>query len=90
MHLLKCRYQPEKLTDSWINTIIEHRLRIEAALEDSPSLKRHFLESFDKSYQIARKQAAKETKLAITTFPDPSPFTPEQALDEDFFPDGGD
>jgi hypothetical protein len=23
MHLLKCRYQPEKLTDSWINTIIK-------------------------------------------------------------------
>jgi hypothetical protein len=35
----------------------------------------------------AKKQARIETQLAIATFPDSSPFTPSQCLDEDFLPE---
>jgi hypothetical protein len=87
MHLLKYRYQPEKRSPSWRNSIIEHRLRIQEAFEDSPSLKPHFLENFDKVYQKARKQAALETELPIQTFPDDCPFAWELVLDDDWMPE---
>ena len=38
-HLLKCQYQPQKKTNSWIKTINEQRDQIELVLADSPSLR---------------------------------------------------
>lgn len=38
-HLLKYAYQPDKRSNSWLNSVAEHRTRIELVLEDSPSLK---------------------------------------------------
>ncbi|MFB2967973.1 DUF29 domain-containing protein [Aerosakkonema sp. BLCC-F183] len=87
MHLLKYKYQSEKRSKSWRHTIVEHRIRLEDAFEESPSLREYCLEIFDKAYQKARKQAAEETELPLDTFPRESPFTPAQILDEDFFPD---
>ena len=43
MHLLKYKYQPEKRSNSWRYTLLEHRRRIQKAFKTSPSLKRHFL-----------------------------------------------
>ena len=88
MHLLKYKYQPEKRSNSWCYTIIEHRLRLTKAFKHSPSLKRYFLQEFADCYLNARKLASAETGLAIATFPIESPFTPEQTLDEDFLPEG--
>jgi hypothetical protein len=85
-HLLKWKYQPEKRSTSWELTIAEHRRRLRDAFEDSPSLKRYFYQYFEQCYQDARRQAKIETKLAIATFPETSPFTPEQSLDQDFLP----
>lgn len=87
MHLLKYKYQQQKRSNSWRYTITEHRQRIEAAFEDSPSLNKYFLESFDKCYQNARKLAADETGLSIDTFPVQSPFTSEETLHSDYLPD---
>ncbi len=81
MHLLKYKYQPEKRSNSWCYTILEHRDRIETSLEDSPSLKPYLLEVFDKCYTKARKKAATETGMPINQFPTKSPFTPEETLD---------
>jgi len=85
-HLLKWKYQPEKRSTSWELSIAEHRRRLRDAFQDSPSLKRYFNECFDQCYQDARSQAKIETKLAIATFPETSPFTTEQCLDQDFLP----
>ncbi len=85
-HLLKWKYQPEKRSTSWELTIAEHRRRLRDAFEDSPSLKRYFDQCFEQCYQDARRQAKIETKLAIASFPETSPFTPEQSLDQDFLP----
>ena len=85
-HLLKWKYQPEKRSTSWELSIAEHRRRLRDAFEGSPSLKRYFNECFDQCYQDARRQAKIETKLAIATFPETSPFTTEQCLDQDFLP----
>jgi hypothetical protein len=39
MHLLKYRFQPDKRSNSWRFILLEHRDRLEVALEDSPSLR---------------------------------------------------
>ncbi len=86
MHLLKWKYQPDKQSGSWRGIIREHRRRILKAFKNSPSLKRYFEEIFDESYQEARKQAADETELSLSTFSENCPFTIEQILDSEYLP----
>jgi Domain of unknown function DUF29 len=86
MHLLKYKYQPEKRTNSWHYTIIEHRIRLGDTFKTSPSLYRFFEDIFNESYQNARKLAAGETGLSIAIFPPESPFTGEEVLNPDFLP----
>ncbi len=74
LHLLEYIYQPNCRTDSWNDLIIEHRLRIEFDLENSPSLKRATEEYFLKCYQMARKQVAKQTKKDLADFPEEHPL----------------
>ncbi|MEH2446382.1 MAG: DUF29 domain-containing protein [Nostoc sp.] len=86
MHLLKCQYQPERKTKSWVNTISNSRNQIQDCLEDTPSLHR-FLEDWEwieKYYRRARRDAAKETQMPIETFPFECPFIIEQVLNPDF------
>lgn len=87
MHLLKYKYQPEKRTNSWLSTILEHRRRLNRNLQDSPSLKKYFLKIFSECYQDARQQAAIETGLLIDNFPAESPFSEDRCLNKDFLPD---
>ena len=87
IHLLKWQYQSHKRTSSWISTIAEHRNRIQDSLEDSPRLKNYCQEVFQKSYIAARKQASRETGLDIDTFPVVCPYTVNQVLDSDFWPE---
>ena len=87
MHLLKWQYQPEKQTVSWTSTINEQRRAIRRILKDSPSLKPYLRDNLNECYQEARKDAAKETKLLILIFPVDCPFSPEQILDSDYFPE---
>ncbi|MCM0592325.1 MAG: DUF29 domain-containing protein [Gloeotrichia echinulata IR180] len=90
MHLLKYRYQAEKRSGSWRATIREHRKRLRLAFVESPSLQPYFYEVFSECYDHARLLAADETELHLATFPQQSPFTPEQVLDPDFLPETGD
>jgi hypothetical protein len=85
-HLIKWRYQPEKRSQSWTDSIDEHRHRIRYIVEDSPSLK-HVTEQFlAEDYVDARRKALKDTGLAERAVPKACPFTVEQALDPDFLP----
>jgi hypothetical protein len=86
MHLLKYKYQSNKISKSWLNTIIEQRRQLEDLLEFNPSLKSYLLEIIDRSYQDARKDGSKETGLPLKQFPVDNPFTVEQMLNEDWFP----
>jgi hypothetical protein len=86
MHLLKYKYQPEKQSNSWRYTIIEHRNRIAKSFKYSPSLKRHCENTFVDCYQVARKFAANETGLSIDNFPEQCMFELEQVLDDNYLP----
>jgi hypothetical protein len=86
MHLLKYRYQPQKQSDSWRNSIVEHRRRILRSFKHSPSLKRYFEQVFDECYQDARQDAKTETQLPLITFPEICDFAQAEVLDPDFLP----
>lgn len=83
LHLLKWQHQPECRTGSWQASIIEHRRRIEEALEDSPSLKRYCAEILSKCYRNAMKQASAETGLVIETFPSECLYSIDEVLEAD-------
>ena len=54
---------------------------------ENPSLKPYATEAIEKSYSRAVKLAHKETKLPISAFPAQCPYTQDQLLDENFYPD---
>ena len=85
-HLLKWQYQPVMQSNSWLSSIIEQRAQIEYLLEDSPSLQNKIPDSIGKAYAKALKIAVKETGLALSIFPKSCVYTPQQLLDENFYP----
>ena len=87
LHLLKWAYQPQKRSRSWRGTIVRERTNVERVLEDNPGLKPQRARHFATAYRGARKEAAAETGLPIATFPEASPFTADQAMDEEFWPE---
>jgi hypothetical protein len=74
-HLLKWAYQPQRRTDSWRTTIANGRVLVQEDLEDNPSLARELPELFAWAYPRARRDAAKDTELALATFPEVCPWT---------------
>jgi len=90
IHLLKWQYQAEHRSISWQTTINTQRDDLESVLADSPSLRRLVPELLAGAYPRARRDAAREMDLipaAARKLPESSPFTVEQVLDEDFFPE---
>ena len=86
LHLLKWRYQPERRGNSWRLSILNGRHQIERLVKDSPSLKPKVAALIADEYHQARKIAALETGLPLTTFPELCPFTVEQ-ITGDYWPD---
>jgi hypothetical protein len=87
MHLLKWHLQPNhKNKGSWQRTIREQRSQLELVLNDSPSLLRITAEELPRIYPRAVRRALAETGLDENHFAKTCPFTAEQILDEDFFP----
>lgn len=86
LHLLKWQYQPARRGKSWQLSIWNGRLDIARLLKDSPSLNPQLSALATEEYPAARKQAADETGLPLTTFPDQCPFPIEQ-ITGDYWPD---
>ena len=86
LHLSKWRYQPERRGASWEATIRVQRMDAEDHLSDNPSLKPLLRPIIERAYRVARVQAAGETELPISTFPEVCPWTFDQAMDETFWP----
>lgn len=88
LHLLKWQYQPQRRSDSWLDSITDARTQIELAIEDSPSLGRYPAEQLQGCYERARRQAAKQTNLEISVFPESCSYSLERLLAEDWLPEG--
>jgi hypothetical protein len=86
-HLLKWIAQPPRRTESWRSTITNGRVIVQEDLEDLPTLARELPDLCTWAYPRARRDAAKETGLPLTAFPEVCPWPVEQVLDEDFFPE---
>jgi hypothetical protein len=86
MHLLKWMYQNERATASWRLTIANQRDELADHLKSNPGLKGKFETCWSKAYGLARRDAAIETELELNLFPTQAPFTPQQAIENDWLP----
>lgn len=86
-HLLKWQYQPLRRSKSWKLTVKEQRIRLMQLLEDSPSLKYDITSKLSDAYIQGVVTAEIETGLDEDAFPAECPFTLEQCLDHQFFPE---
>jgi hypothetical protein len=84
IHLLKWQFQPALRSRSWQLTLQEQRIRLQAHLQDNPSLQGRIPEALLRAYPLAVIGAERETGLE--SFPGECPFTIEQILAADFFP----
>ncbi|MGG6240456.1 DUF29 domain-containing protein [Nodosilinea sp. AN01ver1] len=86
LHLLKWQFQPDKQSNSWKASIVEHRQRLEDGLEASPSLKPYLETIFTRAYENAVERAAAETGLSEMAFPKDCPYTVSQIMTKGFLP----
>jgi len=85
-HLLKWQYQPEHRSGSWSGSIREARKQISKQIKRNPSLQDYPQQVLADAYEIARIRASAETGLKEELFPENSPYSIEQILDESFWP----
>ena len=88
LHLLKWQFQPQRRGRSWELTIKEQRRKLKRHLDQNPSLQPRLGQAMADAYGDAILEAARETDLPEEAFPSACPFTFEQALDDDWLPDG--
>ncbi len=89
-HLLKWQYQPDqrqRCENSWRASIRHARREVERTLKENPGLKPHLPELFEEAYQDGVDWAIRETNLPESVFPIECPWTLEQVLEGDFWPD---
>jgi hypothetical protein len=82
-HLLKVQFQPERLTRSWVTTIIEQQSEIRSIIETIPSLGRQTEIIAAACFPDAVRRAARETGLPAARLPATSPWTVAAALSFD-------
>jgi hypothetical protein len=85
-HLLKWQCQAEQRSTSWQSTINEQRRQLFFLLKEMPSLKSSFDDAITEIYSDALEWASDETKLPENTFPSECPYSKEQLLDKNFYP----
>lgn len=86
-HLLKWQFQPDHRSSGWRGTIRYQRADIAHLLKESPSLRRDIPERIREAYPEARELAADESGLIEEDLPRLCPYTQEEILDSNFWPD---
>jgi hypothetical protein len=86
-HLIKWKFQPGRHGSSWQRTIKEQRRAIAVALRKTPSLKNSLIDPdwITGAWADAVSKAVDETGLDM--FPDTLPWSIDQVLTTDFYPD---
>jgi hypothetical protein len=87
-HLLKWQFQADyPYRRSWELTIKNQRDELEYHLADNPGLRPKIPETLPASYRLAIRDAAKETGINEKAFPTECPWTFEQAMNAEFWPE---
>ncbi len=86
LHLLKCQFQPEYRSGSWLATLREQRSQIIRQIKSSPSLNNLVATYADNAYAAAVDRAVAETGLPISHFPAVNPYASDALLDPAFVP----
>lgn len=89
MHLIKWQVQTEKQCGSWKGTINIQRLKIKGLLKEMPSLKNNLKELVNDSdvYLEALHKASEETGIHKRLFPQNLPYSQEEIMNSEFYPD---
>lgn len=86
MHLLKWQFQSGRRSPGWRSTIRIQRIEVAELLADNPSLKPQLDAFLAQAYRKARLLAAGETGLDEGGFPQTSPYTAAEVIDEAWWP----
>ena len=86
-HLLKWQFQPAGRCNSWRGTIRIQRNDLARLFRETPSLRRFLSDELAQAYPDAVEWAADETGLADESFPSACPYSTEEILGRDFWPD---
>jgi hypothetical protein len=87
MHLLKWQYQSERQSRSWKLTIEEQRLQAAELLAENPSLQNRLPGLTESAWRLAVISAERETNIRRSVFPATCPWTFEQVMDPEFWPE---
>jgi len=79
-HLLKCKYQPDKHSNSWDCSILNSKLKIKDLLKENPSFKHKLQDTINDAYEESRLQAEVETGWPHEMFPDQCIWNLEEIL----------
>jgi Domain of unknown function DUF29 len=86
-HLLKWCLQPALRGNSWRLTVREQRRRIDRVMTQNPGLRPELDAVLIDAYGDALLIAERETGLLESTFPPTCPWSFEQIVDQDFWPE---
>jgi hypothetical protein len=77
----------QQRVSGWRGSIHNARRRIAKRLKESPSLRGRRAEALTQEYPDARLNASNETGLPESSLPRACPYTVDQVLSEDFWPE---
>ena len=86
LHLLKWQFQPGLRRASWEASIKVQRIRLDGHLTDNPSLRPQIPDAMRMAFEVALIEAAAETGLAQSIFPQACPWSFELAIENGFWP----
>ncbi len=87
LHLLKWQFQPERRGASWRTTVAVQRHELVSHMRDNPSLKSRVDGALEDAYGRALIEVTGETGLSRPTFPPACPWSFEQIMEPDFWPE---
>ena len=89
LHLLEGRYDPaQEPRRGWRLTIPHARREIAKELRRNPDLQHYATDYLAEAYQAIREDTAIDTDLPLATFPEVCPWTVEEVLAADCWPEG--